>query len=401
MVSTKSLRTNEAIYAAEPDIAVLYSTFANRYCTRCFAAVEMAGRQSSRDGDSRLATSFACPQCDQFVLCRKCVKEMRDEVRQNRHSIEARCRFLPPMLMLDASDALYRHRLLLRHRISCLWYNKLPASVRAPGLDTDFLRFCLDYGAAALLGDAQLVDGIATLATNAAVQSKEAHHFCEVFARDRIVATFGPPSVAAAASSPSAPVRRSTAGGESLHQGVVPPLYPVDWQTLRDVLLRTRCNSFGFPFTADETLGWALHSRVCMLNHSCCPNAAVVMVPADATTAPPPTRVGCSDNIGNDGDDFDDFAAVVDRESPSLLLLSSSSSSASAQLPVKSLAGFIGVKAIKPIAAGEEITISYVDLGNYQNDVNARRRHLLEQYRFLCRCPLCEAQSKKQKRSTS
>lgn len=108
----------------------------------------------------------------------------------------------------------------------------------------------------------------------------------------------------------------------------------IDQEHLYRLLLQTKSNSIGFPFNETETMGWAMQKDVCMLNHSCCPNCAV-----------------------RQGDN-----------------------------------GIIEVVIMKNVAAGEELFISYVDLDKYP-ETKERRRHLLEQYRFLCQCNVCAAAS--------
>ena len=53
------------------------------------------------------------------------------------------------------------------------------------------------------------------------------------------------------------------------------------------------------------------------------------------------------------------------------------------------------LQTVRDVAEGDEICISYVHVPDFQ-DVDARRRHLLETYRFLCRCDKCEADKAKQ-----
>lgn len=503
VVATTALQPGDAIYATPPDLAVLYSPFAGHICARCLVAEVKLEEKTNKNassqqqqqqrakaksqprpvhaprgstpaipvGTSSLSSSslaapevqtgsageasapvvhdaYVCPSCDQFVLCSCCVGQLLHEVEMMAAEDALRERRL-------WKGTLAEHPLLRAHALSCAWYTSLPESIRAPGNDTDFLRFCLDYGARVQLGDTAMVSALAKLDTNAAVQSKEAHHLCEVFARDRVVATFGPrrpPATATAtttAATPPPPAASSVLQAGN-HRGgspavsalstadrsgatadkagsTFPPPYPVSWTDLRDVLLRTRCNSLGFPFTPAETIGWSLQETVCMLNHSCVPNAAVVMLydTDDATRA----QAGPPADEGAEGDD----AAAGgrrpqrDRLSPhpqslgqrrlSRLSVSPTRTNSSRVSPVssgknmnsfraiavsstssfstnysESLQGWIGIQATRPIAAGEEITVSYIDLGVYGDDVQSRSRHLLEQYRFLCTCELCTRQ---------
>ena len=47
--------------------------------------------------------------------------------------------------------------------------------------------------------------------------------------------------------------------------------------------------------------------------------------------------------------------------------------------------------ASRSIAAGEECCISYMDLFG-DVDINARRRHLQDQFSFTCQCERCRAE---------
>lgn len=237
------------------------------------------------------------------------------------------------------------------HRLSCAWYNELPASVRAPGEDTDYVRFCLQYGARVVLGDIPLLRSVSELETNVDRQSPEVRRFCEVFARDRMVATFHayPP-------------------GKNAEDYPV-PRFPVDGDHLRDVLLRVQCNSLGFPFTASDTIGWALQETVCMANHSCVPNAAIVLAETDGAQS---------------------FANVWQSPEPESCVALSPSSSSSPSDGL--LAGCMGLISTRDIRKGEEVTISYVDVESFGGDGKARMKHLLTQYRFLCNCSLCQSQ---------
>lgn len=107
----------------------------------------------------------------------------------------------------------------------------------------------------------------------------------------------------------------------------------LDQDHLYRILLRTKSNSIGFPFNTQETLGWALQEDICMINHCCEPNCALTQSPE----------------------------------------------------------GLVVLRTLRPVAADEEITISYVDLANFQQ-LELRQRHLLQQYRFLCSCSFCAGQ---------
>lgn len=55
----------------------------------------------------------------------------------------------------------------------------------------------------------------------------------------------------------------------------------------------------------------------------------------------------------------------------------------------KSTKEHVMMEALRPIAAGDEICISYVDASRH---VDSRRRELLEHYQFRCQCPKCVAE---------
>ncbi|GET86200.1 hypothetical protein, conserved [Leishmania tarentolae] len=466
VVATMELKPGNAIFAAPPDIAVLYSPFARHICARCLVAdvrtcpepqkaphhhpphqhqnatlprFPVGGSSSSSSSSSAPAPAaapvrhYCCPNCDQFVLCAPCVAQLlldsgvdvtnfsgADAAHATNALLQRRGEGKRGGNVLD--EILHLHPLLRAHAISCAWYTSLPASIRAPGNDTDFLRFCLDYGARAYLGDTTMMRALATLDTNASVQSKESMQLCEVFARDRVVATFGKePKATNTALSPAGSAKHM--GSDSLlNHGSVhasgglhrsghidgirlrgsaagipfPPRYPISWTSLRDTLLRTRCNSIGFPYNTEETTGWSLHETVCMLNHSCVPNAAVIMLydSADAMAAAAELagRTGASHTAPPDERTREAARRKASERIAAFRAVATSSESPYSTSYSPSLAGWIGIEATRHIAAGEEITISYVDLGSFGDDLQTRSRHLLEQYRFLCTCELCMRQ---------
>ncbi|KAG5485797.1 hypothetical protein LSCM1_07210 [Leishmania martiniquensis] len=467
VVATMELKPGNAIFAAPPDIAVLYSPFATHICARCLVAdVRACAEQqkmpphhghphqqqqqhatlsrslvtappslSSSSSSTMTAPnaapvrSYCCPNCDQFVLCAPCVAQLLSDIGvdvMNTSSASA-ISMTAPLLQRRGDgkrggsvvdERLMLHPLLRAHTISCAWYTSLPASIRAPGNDTDFLRFCLDYGARAYLGDTAMMRALATLDTNANVQSRESMQLCEVFARDRVVATFGketraattapakhmggdPPSIQANAHASIGSLHRGGSSESTRYRGSAvgahfPPRYPIPWTDLRDTLLRTRCNSIGFPYNAEETTGWSLHETVCMLNHSCVPNAAVVMLydsaDAMAAAAALAARTGASNTALPEERTEEAARRKANERIAAFRAVATSSESPYSTSYSPSLAGWIGIEATRPIAAGEEITISYVDLGSFGDDLQSRSRHLLEQYRFLCTCELCMRQ---------
>ncbi|KAG5510818.1 hypothetical protein JKF63_07890 [Porcisia hertigi] len=477
VVATIELKPGNAIFAAPPDIAVLYSPFANHICARCLVAdvrlcaesqkaqhnsqhqpppppppppqshpsalsrspIGVSSSLTSSPSLSSTATapvppvrSYSCPNCDQFVLCAPCVVQLlldigvdvlnpagADGTNMSIPLLQRRGEVRRGGSVVD--ERLNRHPLLRAHAISCAWYTSLPASIRAPGNDTDFLRFCLDYGARAYLGDTAMMRALATLDTNASVQSKESTQLCEVFARDRVVATFGKGAKASTATTtPPAPAKsvgshpflsqvgvhasvgsviRACNSDGIRHRGSAlgahfPPPYPIPWTDLRDTLLRTRCNSIGFPYNSEETTGWSLHETVCMLNHSCVPNAAVIMLYDSADAMAAAAALTGRPGGASHASPSDERAEAAARRKASERLAAFRAVATSSESPYStsyspSLAGWIGIEATRPIAVGEEITISYVDLGSLGEDLQTRSRHLLEQYRFFCTCELC------------
>ncbi|CAG9569385.1 conserved hypothetical protein [Leishmania major strain Friedlin] len=470
VVATMELKPGNAIFAAPPDIAVLYSPFARHICARCLVADVRACAEplkahhhhhqhphqqphatlsrspvGASSSPSSLSSStaapaaapvrpYCCPNCDQFVLCAPCVAQLlldsgvdvtsaagTDAVQTTAPLLQRRGEGKRGVSVVD--ERLHLHPLLRAHAISCAWYTSLPASIRAPGNDTDFLRFCLDYGARAYLGDTAMMRALATLDTNASVQSKESMQLCEVFARDRVVATFGkePKAVTATTLATAASAKHmgidplsnqaGTHASGGIHRGgnsdgvrcrgsaavsPFPPRYPISWTDLRDTLLRTRCNSIGFPYNTEETTGWSLHQTVCMLNHSCVPNAAVIMLydsaDAMAAAAALAARTGASHTAPPKERTQEAARRKASERIAAFRAVATSSESPYSTSYSPSLAGWIGIEATRPIAAGEEITISYVDLGSLGDDLQTRSRHLLEQYRFLCTCELCMRQ---------
>jgi SET and MYND domain-containing protein len=104
-----------------------------------------------------------------------------------------------------------------------------------------------------------------------------------------------------------------------------------------DELVRLMCivraNSLGFPFNEQATLGWSLECSVSMLNHSCEPNCAITLS----------SQRGCME-----------------------------------------------VRTVRRVKAGEELTISYIDMLDPANvETEARRLAIMERYRFMCDCPRC------------
>ncbi|EKF27319.1 hypothetical protein MOQ_008960 [Trypanosoma cruzi marinkellei] len=312
LVAKTEFGEGDTILLVPYDIAVLYSPFVRNTCYRCFASVtepqRVAGKGGARRGDeeSRGEIRYECSSCKHLVLCFSCVKDLVEEAWQRSDGTA-------PAMSLEGKEReaaiLRTHPLLKAHKLACGWFCTLPDSVRAG--DTDYLRFALQYGSRTLLGDTRLLQAIEGLCTNTSQQLLKVYQFCESFAK-LVVDTFAP-------------------------QG-----YDVGVARLRDILLRTKVNSIGYPFNESETLGWTLQGELCMINHSCVPNAAVVR-PKNRTAAG-----ACS----------------------------------------------MELVARRPIKTEEEITIAYIDVDSYADDTKARRQRLLEDYGFLCCCIKCISATK-------
>lgn len=412
------------LYVSRADVGVMYSSFARTHCAMCFLPIltEEKGTtpQSppplstslSLDENNREASSYACPQCEQFILCPSCVQLVLFDLRRGgRKEDKAFHQGIPSSSSSSSSSwkmELLTHPMLTLHQTLCAWYQELPADVRAPGKDTDYVRFCLAYGAIALHAEKeaqeeeekkkrqemgasgsgkkgeeegemdapahhhhlpphyllhkpfyQCLTQLDILEDNLSTQDAQVVEFCHSFAKDKIVAFFGPSGAEAREMEKRKKhMEMKKEKNEDENEEVSPstlsiPPYPVSGEKLAKILLKVRCNSFGFPFNAKETMGWSVEGTACMINHSCVPNAAVVH---------------------------------ADQDEAFLSLPSSSSSSSSSD---GMLTGCFGIKSIRPIAEGEEITISYLDVETYDTDVEARTRALLEGFRFLCTCSKC------------
>lgn len=367
MLAATAMSADQGIVAAAPDITVLYSPFAGKLCARCFTDITVKpllnrqvstkhsqrGKRGGLKGNSKRHEKkplgpYICPTCDQYVLCGACHSVFADAaaaaappapVEPGSRAPNCTARAAKPERG-DPVPCIDEYQ-LAAHALACAWYNELPKSVTSPGQDTDYLRFCLHYAAVVQSGGEQLRESIQSLVSNADVQSAEVLSFCENFATNLVVKSFGPHT-------------------SSLVEGT--PRYTISATELQDVLLRIRCNTLGFPFSAKETLGWSLQATLCMVNHSCTPNAAVVSI-----------------------DDMDERKHFFH-------LYRNTNSVFRAVKDTSTRTGLIGLKAIRPITAGEEITISYVDLLSLESDVIERSRQLLAVYRFLCQCELCTQQ---------
>lgn len=343
-IASRDIAAGEPLYIARPDMCVLYSSFGSSYCQYCYQPTEMPRASEPASAIASDLQSYTCPHCDQFVLCQRCVGLLKMEVERNINE--------PPSKGASGEEpcALLSHPLLRVHQTSCGWYNELPPAVRASGMDTDYIRFCLLYGAKVLHEDLACLAHMEALVDNVDTQPAEVIAFCRTFARDKVVATFGPSSSLASATAST-------------------PRFPVSAEDLTSMLLKVRCNSIGFPFSKDDTLGWTLQGKLCMVNHSCLPNAAIVLAEENRH---------CQ--------------ALLTRHPKSVHQVDA------ADLPIGSkLVGCCCLVALRNIKKGDEVTISYVDMETNQDDVVERSRVLLETFRFLCTCELCIRQRAERK----
>eukprot|EP00759_Apiculatamorpha_spiralis_P048394 PhF_6_TR43618/c0_g1_i1/m.67011/K11426/SMYD; SET and MYND domain-containing protein len=109
----------------------------------------------------------------------------------------------------------------------------------------------------------------------------------------------------------------------------------VTFDDLVKLMCVVRANSLGFPFNEQATLGWCLQTNVSMLNHSCTPNCAITP----------------SANKGS-----------------------------------------MEIRTLRRIRAGEELSISYVDMHDPANaHTQARNDAIFERYRFICDCVKCKS----------
>ncbi|EPY22342.1 hypothetical protein STCU_08230 [Strigomonas culicis] len=230
-----------------------------------------------------------------------------------------------------------------------------------------------------------LLASLLTLDGSESSQSGENIQFCQVFAKDKILQTFATPRLQGQKVNPAPRMRIS---GEDLYK----------------VLLITKNNSLGFPFSFPTTttsatssneieiIGWSLQSTMCLLNHSCSPNAEIIFVADSLQQQAAPAAAFLETKIKNYANPT--FELEKDTADGTQWV---------------ALAGCMALRALRDITLqtnknnsdasggeGEELTISYINLednnGFYANHVMERNKHLLEQYRFLCRCGLCEQQ---------
>ncbi|KAH9584174.1 SET domain [Trypanosoma melophagium] len=307
LVAKADFAAGETLLCVPYDIAVLYTPFVRNTCYRCFeASLEEENNKNKNE------LRYECTSCKHLVLCSDCVNELVSEVQEvSPCSVSA-----DSLLPSQAHELIQHHRLLQAHRMACGWFCGLPESTREG--DTDYLRFALEVASRTLLGDTQLRLALEELCMNVEQQSKEVRQFFDSFAR-KVIDRFRPEGL------------------------------DMDVRYLSDILLRTKFNSIGFPFNEEETLGWTLERVLCMINHSCVPNAAIVR---------------------------------SNRETSSKI--TESQAKKSGNCCMKLVARF-------PIKAGEEITIAYIDVDGYGGDAQARSQQLMESYGFLCKCDLCIA----------
>lgn len=118
-----------------------------------------------------------------------------------------------------------------------------------------------------------------------------------------------------------------------------------------DTIVRICCtmmvNSFALTTPTMDPIGVVMHPLPALINHSCKPNVFVRFDMSTETRVSPPPKIHH---------------------------------------------GSISIHALKPIKAGEELRITYIDA---TTDVSRRRSELKERYFFDCDCPACRDQTDK------
>jgi hypothetical protein len=299
VISRKFFQPGELILRTRPDLAVLYSPYERKHCAHCFRP-SIEGRTTASASGAWAHMSLAsvdcvetCAHCGIYALCHDCGGKLNPTAPGGPAAA-------PGSAAAYAGNAIPGVPYLWNvHFASCRWLRTLPAETRAE--DTDYLRFVLEYCARVQMGDTQLIDHVRLLCALEDIQDAKVKAFATNFS-NLLWRQFSPLGLIVPASS------------------------------MRDLILKVKCNALGFPFSREQTLGWAVHGAVCMVNHSCMPNSAVTQSPL----------------------------------------------------------GELELRAVRPIAPSDEVTISYIHVPDFKGNPLGRRRTLLEQYRFLCRCPLCE-----------
>jgi hypothetical protein len=116
-----------------------------------------------------------------------------------------------------------------------------------------------------------------------------------------------------------------------------------------------QCNTFGIAIADDSTIGFSCFPFASYFNHSCEPNLARYMVHTDPSGGETNTADSSTTTLLPGGFDRVSFYTLCD------------------------------------IKKGEELNICYV---TPQHEGNSRRRQLLQNYRFYCRCSRCRAGKK-------
>lgn len=369
-------KKGDIIFTVTPDVTTLYSAFASDYCARCFLNIKEREKQNKNNNNTK---SYKCPTCDQFVLCATCFEEIHNEQKNSENNNDS----LPFLLRV--------------HQLACGWYQELPAAVTAKGQDTDYLRFVLFFVATSMLEEEENKDkkceiktlkkSLLSLDGSEQSQSRENIHFCNVFAKEKMLKTFG----SSENNNNNHKVERMRMNGDDLAK----------------VLLITKNNSLGFPFSFSsndnnnndsDIIGWSLQNTMCLLNHNCNPNAEIIFVAETLqkeTTKNDQQKMKLKETF--------ESTKIKNYENPTFELEKTNNyNNGDNQNQTISLAGCMALRSLRDIYSnnndneGEEITISYVNLeeenGFYAKNVKERSKHLLEQYRFLCRCDLCNKQ---------
>ena len=269
LLATTAIPRDSVILSHRPEVTVLYSPFVQSHCSSCYASLP--------------PSSYSCAECRSFSLCPSCSS--------------------PPSISWHLEG-------------ECSSFRKVPAPLRQG--DSDYLRWFLRYFDVRCRGPPPL--SLSFLSASASSSAPPLLLSPCPFSSLVHLAALQPPSQ----------LEWSAGFAQLFAEHCSPPIPAAEIETL---LLKIRLNTLGYPFTAEQTLGWSLSSVACLLNHSCAPNSFA--------------RCGAS--------------------------------------------GVLEVVAIRDVKEGEELTISYVDL--ISDDMlqgDKRREALRDKYLFECKCERCE-----------
>jgi len=354
LVAARDLPRGTTIFASRPEVAVLYSDFAATHCAGCYRDVGSVGGSSAHRDDQAPQLAWACGGCASFVLCGSCDAE----VLRAWH--------------VDGE---------------CAAFQKVPAHLRKG--DSDYLRWFLRYfdlrrrgpppppGAAprddvAGDGGGGGVEGEAVKTSNVG-GSRD----LDAAAANRVCPFTGLVDLEAIQTES---FREWAKGFAKLFASHCAPLpLGVGEGEVYGLLLRQRVNALGFPFSSDATLGWCLHAAASRLNHSCSPNC-FIMDPSAAVA-----ERNSASSTSSSSTSFS--SSPSEQEAAAAATLEAESAGKAPKVPV----GRLAVVTTRPVAAGEELTISYLDLTDSAAHGTAKRRTavLREKYLFDCACERC------------